>query len=181
MTTNGNNNVFLGGTGRMGKWLTAAIAVLGALSLASGASAGQDGWKPASGTLTSFIVPHSIVQQGANTLITFSGGGSFAGTLSGPVGIDPGGTWLIHPDGSSVAIATGVASAAIGDCGAVPGGVRYRTVLFGQAQPDGSTTFSGVAFALGPQAANNWINVSGVIPAGGFSATSTYSGQYSCR
>jgi hypothetical protein len=155
--------------------LTALTATAGAARADSGG-----GWKPASGTLASTVVPQSIRPLGSNTLIVFAGSGVFSGTLSGPISLDPGGRWLIHADGSSVAIATGVANGAFGDCGSFTG-IRYETVLFGQAQPDGSVTFSGFAVALGAQPVNYEIQVSGVIPAGGLAATSTYSGRYRCR
>jgi hypothetical protein len=165
----------------MGKRLAAApFAILVALSFAASAGAGERGWKDTSGSGSISVAIQSVVQRGADTIITFAGGsGTFAGTFTGPIGVDSG-VWVIHPDGSSRLKATGVVTAAIGDCGAVPGGVRYKTESFGQAQPDGSVLFHGSARTVGHQAARYRINLSTVLPAGALASTFTYSGRYRC-
>jgi hypothetical protein len=165
----------------MGKRLVVApFAIFVVLLFAAGAGAGKGRWKDTSGSGTLSVVLQSIVQRGPDTVITFAGGsGTFAGTFTGPIGVDSG-VWVIHPDGSSRLKATGVVTAAIGDCGAVPGGVRYKAESFGQAQPDGSVLFHGSARTVGHQAARYRINVSTVLPAGALTSTFTYSGRYRC-
>ena len=166
--------------GVMSALTAVALAALAAV-FATGAASAGDWWKDASGTGISVAVPLSITQQGANTLVILAPNGSFAGTFSGPLVDNPDGKWLIHPDGTSRVEGTGYTTAVLGDCGAVPGGVQYRYVLFGQTQADGSITFDGFAQALGPQAVNYQIELSGVIPAGGLANTFTYTGHYRCR
>jgi hypothetical protein len=165
--------------GRLRAVVTAAVMLV-ALALAAVAAAANSGWQPANGTGTSFFIPGTIMQRGANTVVPITGGGgAFSGTLSGPLGVDSG-LWVIHPDGSSRAELTGVVTAAIGDCGVIPGGLKYSAVLFGQAQPDGSVSFTAVARTLGHQAARYVITLSGAIPPGATSSTWTYTGTYRC-
>jgi hypothetical protein len=147
---------------RLGVGCAAALVLAAAVPASSLASS-----SPATGAGTIFADITSSQSQGANTILSGTGGGTFSGTLDGTFTTT--GDILVHPDGNGVFFLEDTFTGTLGECGPVV--LPVHVIVTGSF-----ASYSGeaVSESPGPGGPGFQIQFTGGTP------DFTYSGQYHC-